>query len=284
MPRQSKRHKNNNDNQSGDGQWQQAWDAPEAIGMQKKQGLLNSINDRIDNRQRRSRQLFFIGLSAAAAILVALFIKIPGGGLQPDNEPWKELASNDSSKKIMLEDGSVVWLAPYSTVKVHTGFLKQRSTLLTKGTAFFSVAKDAQRPFTIGVNQQMVTVVGTAFTIRKIDTVDLQLTVKEGKVALNNTSGNKLVTAGQQVLTAQAVTGLVQTIDGAAADWWLQQRVRLQNIPLEELINRIETYYLVKLTHGIIKKNNKVTLTWDLTIPLKENLAVLNTLTGLNIH
>lgn len=283
MPRRSKHHTNNNENQA-DGLWQQAWDSPEGIGMQKKQRLLNSINDHIDNRQRRRKQLFFIGLSAAAAILVALFIKVPGGSDQAGSEPWLELASNDSSKKILLEDGSVLWLAPYSTVKLHTGFSKQRSTVLTKGTAFFSVAKDAQHPFTIGVNQQMVTVVGTAFTIRKIDSVDLQLTVKEGKVALNNTSGNKLVTAGQQVLTAQAVTGLVQIIDPAAADWWLQQQVRLLNIPLEELLNRIETYYQVKLTHGIIKQNNKVTLTWDLTIPLKENLTVLNTLTGLNIH
>ncbi|OQP59727.1 hypothetical protein A3860_36200 [Niastella vici] len=283
MPRRSKHHKDNKENQA-DEQWLQAWDSPVNIGMQKKQGLLNSINDRIDNRQRRRKQLFFIGLSAAAAMLVALFIKMPGGGLQPDKDPWQELASNDSSKKILLEDGSVLWLAPYSTVKVHTDFSKQRSTMLMKGTAFFSVAKDAQHPFTIGVNRQMVTVVGTAFTIRKIDSVDLQLTVKEGKVALNNTSGNKLVTAGQQVLTARAVTGSLQIIDPDAADWWLQQQVRLQNIPLEELLNRIETYYQVKLTHGTIKKNNKVTLTWDLTIPLNENLAVLNTLTGLNIH
>jgi transmembrane sensor len=283
MPRRSRHHKNNKDNQP-DAQWLQAWDSREAIGMQKKQNLLNSINDRLDNRQRRKKQLFFIGLSAAAAILVALFIKIPGGVSPVNENPWQELASNDSSKKIMLEDGSVVWLAPYSTVKVRPDFSKQRSTMLTKGTAFFSVAKDAQHPFTIGVNLQRVTVVGTAFTIRKIDSVDLQLTVKEGKVALNNTGGNMLVTAGQQVQTAQAITGLVQTIDPAAADWWLQQQVRLQNITLDELLNRIETYYQVKLKHGTINRNIKVTLTWDLTIPLKDNLTVLNTLTGFNIH
>jgi transmembrane sensor len=280
MPRKSRHNKENN----SDEQWLRAWDSPRDIGMQKKQILLNSINDRIDNRRRRKKQLFFIGLSAAAAILVAVFIKIPGGNSLVPKNPWQELASGDSSKKIMLEDGSVVWLAPYSTVKVHTDFSKQRSTLLSKGTAFFSVAKDAQHPFTIGVNRQRVTVIGTAFTIRKIDSVDLQLTVKEGKVALNNTGGNRLVTAGQQVQTAQVITGKVQTIDPAAADWWLQQQVRLQNITLDELLNRVETYYQVKLMHGIINEKIKVTLTWDLTISLKDNLTVLNTLTGFNIH
>lgn len=184
----------------------------------------------------------------------------------------------------MLEDGSVVWLAPHSSVKVYANFLKKRSTVLSKGSAFFSVAKDASHPFTIGINRQMVTVVGTAFTIHKLDSVDLQLTVKEGKVALNNAGGRQLVTAGQQVCTTQALTGKVIVIDPAAADWWLQRQVRIQNITLEELLNRIEMYYQVKLTYGSINKKKKVTLTWDQTISLNENLAVLNSLTGYKIR
>lgn len=282
MPRNSRHHKDNNSNQ--DEQWQQAWQSPDQMGMQKKQILLNSINDRIDNRRRKKKQLFFIGLSAAAAILVAVFFKAPGIGSTTTTNPWQELASAGSAKKIMLEDGSVVWLAPNSTVKVYSRFLKKRSTVLTKGSAFFSVAKDAQHPFTIGVNRQLVTVVGTAFTIHKLDSVDLQLNVKEGKVALNNLNGNLLLTAGQQVITTQAKTGRVQMAARGAADWWLQKEIRLQNITLKELLNRIETYYQVKLTHGTIDKNKKVTLTWDLTISLQENLTVLNTLTGFNIH
>jgi transmembrane sensor len=280
MPRKSRHEKDNMSNQ--DDQWQQAWQSPDQMGMQKKQILLNSINDRIDNRKRQIKKFFVIGLSAAAAILV--FIKLPGNGSQAKANAWQELASNDSAKKIMLEDGSIVWLAPWSTLQVHPAFQNQRSTVLSKGTAFFSVAKDVQHPFTIDVNQQQVTVAGTAFTIRKLDSVDLQLTVKEGKVSLKNTSGNQLLTAGQQVITASGLTGMVQPIDPVSADWWLQQQIRLQNITLEELLNRIETYYQVKLTHGTVDKKKKISLTWDLTISLHDNLTVLNTLTGFNIH
>jgi transmembrane sensor len=282
MSRNSRHNKDNNGDQ--DDQWQQAWQLPDQMGMQKKQILLNSINDRIDNRRRQKKQFFLIGLSAAAAILVAIFFKTPGSGSTVTTGAWRELVSTDSSKKFLLEDGSVVWLAPNSTVKVYGRFLKERSTVLAKGSAFFSVAKDAQHPFTIGINRQLVTVVGTAFTIHKLDSVDLQLTVKEGKVALNNPHGNILLTAGQQVNTSQAKTGPVQLTEPAAADWWLQQQIRLQNITIEELLNRIEPYYQVKLTHGAIDRNKKVTLTWDLRISLQENLTVLNTLTGFNIH
>ncbi|OQP56418.1 FecR family protein [Niastella populi] len=283
MPRKS-RHNNDKNDKQPDEQWLQAWQSPEGMGMRKKQILLNSINDRIDNRRRQKRKLFFIGLSAAAAILVAFFIKMPGNGSPVQANAWQELASTDSSKKIILEDGSVVWLAPWSEVKVHTGFKNNRSTVLSRGTAFFDVTKDAQHPFTIEVNQQRVTVVGTAFTIRKLDAVDLQLTVKEGRVTLKNTGGNLLFTAGQQTCTDGAVTGTVQNIDPGSADWWLQRQIRLKNIRLEELLNRIETYYQVKLLHGEINKKTKVTLTWDMNLSLKENLSVLNTLTGFNIH
>jgi transmembrane sensor len=282
MRRKSRHNKDNISNQ--DEQWLQAWHSPEAMGMQKKQILLNSINDRIDNGRKRRKQFFFIGLSAAAAILVSIFIKPPGNGSQAKTNVWQTLATTDSTKKIMLEDGSVVWLAPWSALKVHTDFQNRRSTQLLKGTAFFSVAKDAQHPFTIDVNRQQVTVVGTSFTIHKLDSVDLQLTVKEGKVALKNTGGDQMLTAGQQVSTVKAMTGLVQTIDPASADWWLQQQVRLKNITLEELLNRIETYYQVKLQYGVIDKQKRITLTWHLTASLQENLSVLNTLTGFNIH
>src|SRR5689334_14599170 len=134
MPRKSRHNKKNNE--QADEQWLKAWQSPEAIGMQKKQILLNSINDRIDNRRKQKQKFFFIGLSAAAAILVAIFIKMPGNGSPAKANAWQELATNDSAKKIILNDGSVIWLAPWSAMKVHTDFKEQRSTVLSKGTAF----------------------------------------------------------------------------------------------------------------------------------------------------
>ena len=267
-----------------DEQWQKAWREPGEIETSRKNALLNSINDRIDHNRHKRIRLFFVGISAAAAILIAVFIKIPGNGPRIQPVTWKELASNDSTQKVLLDDGSSVWLAPHSALRVYGDFVHQRSILLTSGTVFFSVAKDAQHPFSIGVNGQQVTVVGTAFTIHKLDSIDLQLTVKEGKVALDNPGGRRFLTAGQQVITTGAISGVIKKVDPAAADWWLQQQIRLQNITIEELLNRVEMYYRVKLSRGHINSKLEVTLTWDLSIPLKDNLTVLNSLTGYHIH
>jgi len=282
MRRKSRQDRDTNDTHR-DEHWQQAWNTPEKMDAAKKQALLNNIHQRIDSAGRK-KKLFFIGIGAAAAILLAVFMWIPGSRPDTHMNNWTELASNTVPRKVLMTDGSVLWLAPHSVIRIYPDFLQQRSTVLTKGTVFFSVAKDAQHPFSIAVNRQQVTVVGTSFALHKLDSVDLQLTVKEGKVALDNTSGRQLLTAGQQTATAGARTGAVQTIDPATADWWLQQGIRWHNISLGELLDRVETYYQAKLSYDTINRKMKVTLTWDLAIPLKDNLKVLNSLTGYNIH
>lgn len=267
-----------------DGHWRQAWSNPDAIEAGKKQALLNSLHYRIDAYRRKKKQALFIGIGAAAAILVAVFIKLPGGSPHSDIVHWRELASNTIAREMHLEDGSVLWLAPHSSIRVYPDFLQQRSAELVKGTVFFSVADNKEHPFSIAVNRQRVTVLGTAFTIHRLDSIDIQLTVKNGKVALDNTNGRSLLGAGERVSTLHAGSGAVQTIDPAAADWWLQQQVRWHNIALEEILNQIETYYQVKLSYGAINRKMKLTISWDMSIPLKDNLTVLNSLTGYNIH
>lgn len=279
MPRKSRRANIPNDDQ----QWQQAWEQPDPMDAQRKQALLSNIHQRIDHTRRKKKQLFYIGLSAAAAIMVAVFIKMPWLQDVPV-EAWTELASNDSSHKVELEDGSVLWLAPHSAVRINPGFKNKRNTVLTRGTVFFSIAKDAGHPFVIAVNKHQVTVLGTQFTINRLDSTDIQLTVKEGKVALDNAGGRNILTAGQQVYTQAGKTSPIQTIDPVITDWWAHTDVRLHNISLGTLIRCIETYYGITLTHDRIDRDMKVSLTWDMTISLNENLKVVNALTGYNIH
>ena len=258
-----------------DKDWQDAYENPDEMGAAKKQALLDKIHHKIE--KGRSLRMIFIGASAAAVLLIFLFIRFNSPG--PVGLPWRELASNESSRKLILEDSSVVWLAPQTVL-----YARQRTVRLLKWTAFFSVAKDEQRQFSVTVGPQQIAVLGTAFTIRTIDSVDLQLILKEGKVALDNNSGRRLLTAGQQVNTSHAISGTIQNIDPSDADWWLQPKVRWHNMTLGDILQRVGDYYQVQLTDNAIDRQMKVTLTWDMNIPLKDNLTVLNALTGYNIQ
>lgn len=95
-----------------------------------------------------------------------------------------------------------------------------RSVNLLKGEAYFEVAKDPERPFSVKTSQGVVTAVGTAFLVR-VHEEKISVIVTEGRVALsavlkasvdvyepNEAAGEKKgnpveVSAGQSVLFAQ---------------------------------------------------------------------------------
>ncbi|HXO76122.1 MAG TPA: FecR domain-containing protein, partial [Puia sp.] len=287
-------------NKTPDDDWQEAWSNPDKMDAAKKRALLEGIHQRMGEGRgaapvsgggigpgsgrgaalgsgggkvlgmsRRTSRLILIGLGSVAAAMIILFIRF--GAIAPIPESkWRELASAETSRKITLADSSVIWLAPHSVVRVYPDFSGHRTTALVRGIAFFSVAKDEQHQFSVSVNQQQVAVLGTSFRLRKLDSVDIHLMVKEGKVALSNPGGRQLLTAGQQVSTAKAMTGLVGSIDPSETDWWLQEQVRWHNVALKDLLSRLEDYYQIKLTHGAIDENMKVSLTWDMTISMEK--------------
>jgi len=265
-------------NRPPDDDWQEAWRNPDKMDPAKKRALLEGIHKKIDGGKGKARQttrLILIGLTSVAAALIFLFIRFGTFAPVPESK-WRELTSNETSRKITLDDSSVIWLAPHSIVRVY-----HRTTKLVKGIAFFNVTKDEQHQFSVSVNQHKVAVLGTSFMLRKLDAKDIQLTVRDGKVALNNSTGRQVLTAGQQINTTQPT---VKNIDPSEADWWLQEQVRWHNVALKDLLSRLEDYYQIKLTHGPINNELKVSLTWDMTISMEKNLTILNALTGYNIH
>jgi transmembrane sensor len=90
-------------------------------------------------------------------------------------------------KKITLTDGSVVQLNTNSQVMINFS-AEKRLIQLVKGEALFRVEKDKNRPFTVMVNEQSYTALGTVFALRKSSNAEVTLTVTEGKVLLTDTA------------------------------------------------------------------------------------------------
>ena len=85
---------------------------------------------------------------------------------------------------IRLDDGSEVSLNTDSTIRV-TMLKEERQIELLSGEAFFDVAKDANRPFTVATEEQQITVLGTAFNVRQREDENvLKVAVIEGRVAV----------------------------------------------------------------------------------------------------
>jgi transmembrane sensor len=100
-------------------------------------------------------------LAAAGIALVAL------AGLFPD---WRHRLTADAStgvaelRQVALADGSIVHLGPGSAVDVALEPAARRVTLVS-GAAYFEVAPDPGRPFTVEAAQVSIRAVGTAFEV-----------------------------------------------------------------------------------------------------------------------
>jgi ferric-dicitrate binding protein FerR (iron transport regulator) len=88
-------------------------------------------------------------------------------------------------ERVLLPDGSEVWLNAASTLSYPEKFGATREVLL-QGEAFFKVSKDKSKPFIIRTGNFYTTVLGTSFNIKAYDADrQVRVSVATGKVAVS---------------------------------------------------------------------------------------------------
>jgi transmembrane sensor len=142
-------------------------------------------------------------LGMAAAILLAtgyLFYLtdmplLPASALQtadqdimPDTsefKSFKQVKNGLQSRKVVLEDGSIVMLGKESSISYPDHFDGHNRKIRLEGEAFFEVKKDPERPFIVYAGELTTQVLGTSFNVRSYkgaETIEIQ--VVSGKVSV----------------------------------------------------------------------------------------------------
>ena len=84
---------------------------------------------------------------------------------------WRLNANRTDQKlKMKLEDGSVVTLLPHSSIRYAKHFAdntEHTRDIFLKGQAFFEVARDKSRPFSVYAGNIATTVLGTSFSVHE---------------------------------------------------------------------------------------------------------------------
>lgn len=125
----------------------------------------------------------------ASAFAAALFSVLAAGygWHRWDNTPnyAVDIATAPGELRSMdLPDGSHVALNANSRLQVRY-YPRRRETVLDKGEAFFKVAADAGKPFTVDSGTSQVRVVGTAFNVRAAPP-EFAVQVQEGRVEVRS--------------------------------------------------------------------------------------------------
>ncbi len=184
--------------------------------------------------------------AAAAAIVVAVLLSwqlMP----TPATDASVFRTAVGEQKTIILDDGSSVMLNTYTKLGVDFTATR-RDVTLYRGEAYFTVAKDSNRPFVVAWDDVTVTAVGTAFNIRRQQQQTL-ITVTEGEVQVVNnhaareTGHSENVRAKQQVVVGKKEgLGDVTATRGLQATAWQRQQLVFDDTRLSDVIAELNRY------------------------------------------
>ena len=102
-----------------------------------------------------------------------------------------------------LSDGSIITLNKHSLLRYPERFRgKQRQVWLTKGEAFFSIARDKTKPFFIHTGLTVIKVVGTSFNVKNKNG-EIEVIVETGIVQVSENGKMISLLPGEKLLVKQ---------------------------------------------------------------------------------
>jgi transmembrane sensor len=232
-------------------------------------------------------------LRAAAMVIFALglgTLSPPGRRLIDDHVLNRTVSTGKGERlSLILEDGTRVMLGVDSRLRVPRHFGAHARDVRLDGAAYFEVAHDHSRPFTVYSADAVTRVLGTRFTVRDYAGAEpARVAVTEGRVAVRPsraaggmpTSGTILI-RGQAAEVDPAAQRVVRENTNRVRDLaWTQGTLAFDNAPVSEVIAEISRWYEVDLRVGNqALASRHLTIAFDrepLDTILQEIAAVLN--------
>lgn len=154
--------------------------------------------------------------------------------------------------KIVLPDGSNVWLNSESELTFPSKFSGNERKVTLKGEGYFEVAKNKEKPFIVKLEQgENVTVLGTVFNVMSYaNEPEQRVTLLEGSIDLTDSHNNKMLKPGQQAIVTN---GQMDIKNDAAIDHeiaWKNGLFDFQNDDLPTIMRQISRWYNVEIVYS----------------------------------
>jgi ferric-dicitrate binding protein FerR (iron transport regulator) len=145
--------------------------------------------------------------------------------------------------RLVLADGSAVWLNAASSITYPTGFRGAERVVSMTGEAYFEVAHDPGHPFIVEQGDLRVRVLGTHFNIRGYGDADRrQVTLLEGSVRVQRGEAQETLRPGQQAeLVPARLT--IQSADTESVMAWKNGQFIYDGVDLQTIMQEISRYY-----------------------------------------
>ena len=148
---------------------------------------------------------------------------------------------------LTLADGTEVWLNAETEIRYPVQFTGDKRIVYLDGEAYFTVAPDKNKPFTVVSTHASVSVLGTQFNFRAYpDERDVQTTLVSGSVIMQSEKYKqqiKLIPGEQGVLEKNSAKLTKQKVNTYLYTAWKDGRFAFRNARLEDLFSILARWY-----------------------------------------
>lgn len=154
--------------------------------------------------------------------------------------------------KIVLADGTKVWLNAESTLRYPTAFVSKDRRVDITGEAYFEVAHKDDMPFFVSVEGMEVEVLGTHFNINSYKEENLlRTTLLTGSVKVNKDEKSTIIKPGEQAQASRTNTNSIKITRPELNEVmaWKEGRFSFNDRDLESIMREMARWYNVEVVY-----------------------------------
>jgi transmembrane sensor len=176
--------------------------------------------------------------------LVYLYQTTPGFG------KYAQTKSLQTKDKIVLADGTTVFLNKESKIIYPKYFNSKVRNVEMEGEAYFQVKPDPNKPFIIKSGNAIIEVLGTSFNVKNEPDGATIVSVNSGKVSLKNQKTQEVIylTKGEKGILFDSI--ITESVNNEANfDSWKTGVLRFKDMPIPLVFKYLENFYGVRITN-----------------------------------
>jgi ferric-dicitrate binding protein FerR (iron transport regulator) len=224
---------------------------------------------------------------AAASVLLILSFSVAyylGGSVNTSQNQIQQYTSLTGKSKIILPDGTQVWLHQNSSISYNTNFDSKKREVRMTGEAYFNVTHNVDKPFVVHVKDAQVKVFGTEFNVNSVnETKDVLVSLYKGSVSMSVNNREVMLQPGDEGFYNSSARNLkVSKGDVEFAKIWTKDHLRFENKNLQYVCRYLSKWYGVDINIDSRTPNNQ-SYTFTLGVEnLEEILRIMSRMSSIN--
>lgn len=214
-----------------------------------------------EKEARRRKAISRVSLFTGFVVVLGTIIFFT---LQPLEKNIKTMAgqyqtATGEQKRVTLPDGSIVILNSNTSISYQENYNVSDRKIYLSGDAFFKVAKDASKPFSVISGSFSTTALGTSFYVNADSAEDFSVKLLEGKVKINSGKNEETeyLEAGEEVKYPKNNSRFVkQAYDTSYLNKWISGKIIFRKTPVKEAFNILQQWYGVKIIDARINSSD----------------------------